>query len=47
MEYESATQKVLSQIESILQNSKRLHHEQFCFVASGLKKNYRPRKPRQ
>jgi hypothetical protein len=37
IQYESVTQKVLSSVESILQNAKQLRHAQFYFVFSGLK----------
>jgi hypothetical protein len=36
-EYENVTQKVSLFIESILQDAKRLQHQQFYIVASGLK----------
>jgi hypothetical protein len=37
MKYESVIQKVLSLIESVLQNAKQLQHMQFYFSVYGLK----------
>jgi hypothetical protein len=43
-EYESVTQKVLLDIESILQNAKQLQHARLLFFCFRFE-NYRPRKP--